>query len=72
MPIFTRTENRNTLTMKWRRWWISVTLILGIQLSLSGQNGNNMTREAYVSAFSELAMKEMARVVRLVDALAEA
>lgn len=62
MPIFTRTENRNTLTMKWRRWWISVTLILGIQLSLSGQNGNNMTREAYVSAFSELAMKEMARV----------
>ncbi len=48
--------------MKWRRWWISVTLILGIQLSLSGQNGNNMTREAYVNAFSELAMKEMARV----------
>ena len=48
--------------MNGKKWWTCVAIVLGLQLSQFAQNGNKMTREGYISAYSELAMKEMARV----------
>ena len=45
----------------WKRC-IYVTIILLQAWVAFGQRGNTLTREAYISAYSELAMKEMARV----------
>ncbi len=41
---------------------ICLVLLLFAGLSLFGQGGKKMTREAYIKAYSDLAMKEMARV----------
>lgn len=41
---------------------IYLVLLLAASLSLFGQGGKKMTREAYVKTYSDLAMKEMARV----------
>ncbi|MCK4745487.1 MAG: glucosaminidase domain-containing protein [Bacteroidales bacterium] len=43
-----------------RMTWLVLGLIL--HCYVSGQAGIKMTREAYISAYSELAMKEMARI----------
>ncbi len=45
-----------------RRRRIGLLLILLLQIPLHGQNKNSMSREEYIKTFSELAMKEMARV----------
>ncbi len=48
--------------MNAKRRWPLVCIIICIQLQGQGQGGKQMTRDAYVSAYSELAMKEMIRV----------
>ena len=48
--------------MKGKNWWVSGILVLALQLCMYGQNGNKFTREGYISAYSELAMKEMDRM----------
>ncbi|MEN8157682.1 MAG: glucosaminidase domain-containing protein [Bacteroidota bacterium] len=48
--------------MNWKRWWMGLFLLTGILWGAYGQGGKKMTRETYISTFSELAMREMARV----------
>jgi LysM repeat protein len=40
----------------------TLIIVLGLQLVVFGQGNGKMTRDAYVKAYSDLAMKEMARV----------
>ena len=42
--------------------YICMVLLLTASLSLFGQGGKKMTREDYIKTYSDLAMKEMARV----------
>ncbi len=48
--------------MNGKRGRICMLLILLLQFPLQGQSKNNMSRETYIKAYSDLAMKEMARV----------
>ncbi len=54
-----KTQLREILLKKKNIWLV---LLLFAGLSLFGQGGKKMTREAYVKTYSDLAMKEMARV----------
>ena len=45
-----------------KRTYICLVLLLTFGISLFGQGGRKMTREEYIKTYSDLAMKEMARV----------
>ena len=48
--------------MKGRRGSIYILLLMLLQFTLQAQNKNTLTRETYVRTYSDLAMREMARV----------
>jgi len=48
--------------MNGKRGRICMLLIFLLPFALQGQNKNNMSREIYIKTYSDLAMKEMARV----------
>lgn len=50
------------MNIKGREGIIGILLILLQQFPVQGQKANSMSREAYITAYADLAMKEMARV----------
>ena len=58
--------HRNQLIMKRRKWRVSLLLIMllqfPLQITLMGQSRKNLSRADYIKTYSDLAMKEMARV----------
>jgi LysM repeat protein len=59
---FYRKNIGKEVTMDGKRWLVFLVIAWGLQQGVHGQSGKSMTREAYIRAYRELAMKEMVRV----------